>query len=223
MTLPPVLSVDEIGDVTLAFATGSQEVDTSKNRVVSLTETLVVDDDEKKFVAHVNWIHNLAIGDRVTGPMVLFNSGLFYAVSHPPQTTGNSCDVGSSKVYGTHYTQSADFKSAKANNATPDPTTGPAPAPTYTDIEFANQAGLVYGVSLEAVPACYDEEEKIDGNDSFGYGDVYMSKTVTPAKYYLTYGASGNGGTERGVLEVQKQLPNPNLAVTFDSWAVVYE
>jgi type IV pilus assembly protein PilY1 len=230
--LPPVLSVDEIGDVTVAFATGTQELDSALNRVVSLTETLVADDDDKKFVTHVNWIHKLgdpddpldpARGDRVTGPMVLFNSALYYAVSHAPQTTGNACDVGSSKVYGVHYIQSKDFETALANGVAPVPTTGPAPAPGSSDIEIVRQAGLVFGVSLEAEPSCFDVEGEVSGNDSFGYGTVTMAKKVNPGKYYLTYGASGNSGDARGVLEVKQQLSSPNLAVTFDSWAVVYE
>lgn len=224
--LPPVLSVDEVGDVTVAFATGSQELDDTKNRVVSLTETLqtvVGDEDNKKFVTRVNWIHELDQGDRVTGPMVLFNSGLYYAVSHPPQTTGNACDVGSSKVYGVHYTHRKRFAEELANGEAPAHRNGPAPAPGYPEIEIARQPGLVFGVSLEAEPSCFDEEEAVAGNDSFGYGTVMMAKKVTPGKYFLTYGASGNSGDPRGVLEVRQQLPNPNLAVTFDSWAVVYE
>jgi type IV pilus assembly protein PilY1 len=223
--LPPVLSVDEIGDVTVAFATGTQELDTSNNRVVSLTETLVLEEDEedKKFVTRVNWIHPLDPGDRVTGPMVLFNSGLYYAASHAPQTTGNACDVGSSKVYGVHYIQSKDYKNAILNHVAPVPTTGPAPAPEYTDIELARQPGLVFGVSLEAEPSCFTEEAAVSGNESFGYGQVLMAKKVTPGNYFLSYGASGNGGDPRGVLEVRQQLPSPQLAVTFDSWAVIYE
>jgi type IV pilus assembly protein PilY1 len=225
VVLPPVLSVDEVGDVTVAFATGGQELDNTDNRVLSVTETLVrkVEETDQNFMAHLNWIHRLDNGDRVTGPMVLFNSGLFYAVSHPPVTTGNACDVGSSKVYGVHYIQSKDFEDAAADNDPPDPETGPAPAPNYSDIEIARQPGLVFGVSLEAEPSCFDEPETIADNESFGYGTVTMAKKVTPGKYYLTYGASGNSGDPRGVLEVKQQLPSPDLAVTFDSWAVVYE
>jgi len=220
--LPPVLSVDELGDVTVAFSTGSQSLDNSQNRVISLTERL--DPDDNEFVAHVNWIHTLDAGDRVTGPMVLFNSGLYYAVSHPPETTGAACDVGRSKVYGAHYIESDDFEQALERGDEPDPTTGPGPAPGSSALLIASQPGLVFGLSLEAEPTCASEEEVVSGNESFGYGEVKMSRTVKPGRYFLTFDASGNDTQNtRGVLEVRQELESPRLPVTFSSWAAVYE
>jgi type IV pilus assembly protein PilY1 len=219
--LPPVLSVDEVGDVTVAFATGSQNLDNSANRVISLTERL----KNNEFVAHVNWIQKLAVGDRVTGPMVLFNSGLYYAVSRPPETSGAACDVGSSKVYGAHYIESEDFQRALARDELPNPKLGPAKAPGALSLEIIRQAGLVFGVSLEAAPTCSSEEEAVSGNETFGYGEVRMSRTVKPGSFFLTFDASGNNSKpdSRGVLEVRQPLENPELSVSFSSWAAVYE
>jgi type IV pilus assembly protein PilY1 len=220
--MPPVLSVDDVGDVTVAFATGSQTLDSSQNRVISLTERV---NDSNAFVAHVNWIHQLAAGDRVTGPMVLFNRGLYYAVSHPPETTGSACDVGRSTVFGTHYIESADFADAQQRGDDPDPTTGPAPAPEQTALTIATQPGLVFGLSLQAEPTCASAQETVGGNDTFGYGEVRMSRTSNPGRYYLTFNASGNntGSDARGVLEVKQQLATPSLPVSFSSWTAVYE
>jgi type IV pilus assembly protein PilY1 len=220
--LPPVLSVDDVGDVTVAFSTGDQNLDDSQNRVISLTERL---NDSNQYEAHVNWIHQLTAGDRVTGPMVLFNRGLYYAVSRPPATTGNACDVGGSTVYGTHYIESADFQDARERGDDPNPTTGPAPAPDLTSLVIASQAGLVFGLSLEEAPTCASEEVTVSGNDTFGYGEVRMSRTVKPGKFYLTFDASGNntGSDARGVLEVRQELASPRTPVSFSSWAAVYE
>ncbi len=227
--LPPVLSVNETGDVTVAFATGDQDVtggDTSENRVISLTENL---DDSNEFIAHVNWIHELDPGDRVTGPMVLFNSGLYYAASRPPSSTIAACDVGSSKVFGAHFEDSRDAADAAESGDDPDPTTGPAAAPGGAALVIASKPGLVFGVSLDAEPTCSSEEEVVAGNESFGYGEVRMSTEVNPGRYFLTFEASGNntddgsGTASRGVLEVRQQLESPRLPVTFESWAVVYE
>jgi hypothetical protein len=91
---------------------------------------------------------------------------------------------------------------------------------------IAAQPGLVFGLSLEAEPTCASEEEAVSGNDSFGYGEVRMSRTVNPGKYFLTFAASGNdaGGAEaQGVLQVRQELESPRLPVTFSSWAAVYE
>ena len=229
VVLPPVLSVDDVGDVTIAFATGSQNLDSGQNRVISLTERL--NEDATDFVAHVNWNHSLDAGDRVTGPMVLFNKGLYYAVSRPPETTGSSCDVGSSKVYGVHYLESEDFADAVAAGEEPDPSTGPAPAPgiqleeSSTEPIIARRAGLVFGLSLEAEPTCTSAEEVVSGNETFGYGEVRMSRQANPGRYFLSYSASGNTteADSRGVLEVREELPSPRLPVTFQSWAAVYE
>jgi hypothetical protein len=157
--------------------------------------------------------------------MVLFNKGLYYAVSRPPATTGTACDVGSSKVYGAQYIESRDFETATRNGNTPNPTTGPATAPGGTALEITRQPGLVFGLSLEAEPTCASDQEAVDGNESFGYGQVMRSRHVNPGRYYLTFDASGNnsGSGSRGVLEVRQQLDRPNLPVTFQSWAVVYE
>jgi hypothetical protein len=158
--------------------------------------------------------------------MVLFNSALYYAVSRAPETSGAACDVGRSKVYGAHYIESLDFQEALARDAEPTPELGPAKAPGALNLEIVSQPGLVFGVSLEAAPACSSEEAAVGGNETFGYGEVRMSKTVTPSKFYLTFDASGNdsGGAEaQGVLEVRQELPNPQLSVSFSSWAAVYE
>lgn len=223
VSLPPVLSVDEVGDVTIAFATGSQELDTSQNRVISLTER--IDTESNEFEAHVNWIHTLDAGDRVTGPMVLFNRGLYYAVSRAPETTGAACDVGSSKVYGADYIKSADYDSAIEDGQAPDPETGPAPLLDATSILLQSSPGLAFGLSLEAEPTCASEEEEITGNESFGYGEVRMSKEVKPGKYFLALDISGNDSDSaaNGVLQDRIELPSPRLPVTFSSWAAVYE
>jgi hypothetical protein len=128
-------------------------------------------------------------------------------------------------VYGTHYIESADFQDARERGDDPDPTTGPAPAPDRTDLVIASQAGLVFGLSLEQAPTCASEQEAVSGNDTFGYGEVRMSRTVNQGKFYLTFDASGNntGSGAPGVLEVRQELAAPRMPVTFSSWAAVYE
>ncbi len=224
VVLPPVLSVNDDGAVTVAFATGDQEATAAPagivNRVVSLTEKL---DDENNFFTHVNWIQTLEDGDRVTGPMVLFNRGLYYAASRPPDTTSSTCDVGASKVFGTHFEESvASLADPTATAA--DPLSGPAPAPGSTDPIIASRNdGLIFGVSLEAEPTCAQEEEVIDGNDSFGYGSVSMSTKVNPGRFFLTFEVSGSREDARGVLEVKQQLQSPRVPVTFESFSLIYE
>jgi type IV pilus assembly protein PilY1 len=228
--LAPVLSVDEVGDVTVAFATGSQDLDSSTNRVVSLTDHL---NEDAEFVTHLNWFQTLSNYERVTGNMVLFNSVLYYSASRPPATTNPvACDVGSSSVYAVHYVHSADYADAIENGTDPNPSTGPEAAPDEDgevgdSVVLVTRPGLIFGVSLQAVPTCVDDIEDVDGNDSFGYGQVSRATKVNPGKYYLTYTASGDntgGGTEtQGVRTYEDEVAMPPLPVTFQSWAMVYE
>jgi type IV pilus assembly protein PilY1 len=222
VVLAPVLSVNDDGNLTVAFATGDQETaaasPTTVNRVVSLTET--IDSVANDFIAHLNWIQSLTNGDRVTGPMVLFNRALYYAASRPPSSSAAACDIGQSQVFGAHFVDNLDVSHA---SLTPSPLSGPAPAPGATSLVITSKPGLVFGVSLEAAPSCASAQETITGNDSFGYGTVSMSTTVTPARFFLTFEVSGNSSDPRGVLEVRQELANPHLPVTFESWALIYE
>jgi len=232
VSLAPVLSVDETGDVTVAFATGSQDLDSSTNRVVSLTDHL---NEDSKFVTHLNWWQTLGNNERVTGNMVLFNSILYYSAARPPATTGAVCDVGSSSVYAVHYVHSEDYREALETGVDPTPASGPEPSPDPDDPSelrdsvklVDNLAGLIFGVSVQGVPTCVDDIENVEGNDTFGYGQVTRPKTVNPGKFYLSYSASGNttGSDDnvQGVSTFTSEVPTPPLPVTFQSWALVYE
>ena len=67
----------------------------------------------------------------------------------------------------------------------------------------------------------------MESNDTFGYGQVTESETVTPGEYYLSWAASGNntgsGSEGRGVDLQDRKLERPHPPVTFQSWALVYE
>lgn len=226
--LPPVLSTDEEGRVTVAFATGDQQVaaapSTMVNRVFSLTEKLESD----AFVASVNWMQSLTGGYRVTGPMQLFNKGLYYAASKPPDATGKTCHRGAAQVFGAHYIESADKDHT-------DPLSGPDHSPAFSKLLIDTiDPGIVFGLNVQPDPTCKSAATTISGDDSFGYGTVQMSKQVNPGKFYLNYTVSGvrtdSGGTSdttqavsRGLTDVKTELPPPHVPVSFQSWALIYE
>jgi type IV pilus assembly protein PilY1 len=215
VVLPPVVSVNTQGQTTVAFATGDQQATSASatmvNRVVSLTEEL---DATNGFEAKPNWVHTLTTGERVTGPMVLFNEGLYYAASRPPSSSSAACDVGSSKVYGTNYINSLTLGN---------PSTGPGYAPNQTSLVLSSRSdGLTFGLSLQAEPTCTNDATTISGNDSFGYGTVSMSTIAKPGRYLLTFEVTGSNSGSDGVLEVQQELTRPSVPVTFQSWAPIY-
>lgn len=219
--LPPVLSVDQEGNVTVAFATGDQQATsapaTLQNRVISVTEKL---DETNGFGAHLNWAHQLEGGERVTGPMILFDSALYYSASRPPTTTTNSCDGGASRLFGAHYV----LDDALEQGGDSDPLSGPAKAPGVDDLVIAQRDdGMIFGVSLEARPSCDSALADTPVDASFGYETVRQSASLTPGKVYLSYEVTGSSDDSRGVLEVERELTTPQIPATFESWALIYE
>jgi len=141
----------------------------------------------------------------------------------PAATSSATCDVGASKVFGTHFEESVGSL-ADPTATEPLPETGPAPAPGRTSaLVTSRNDGLIFGVSLEAEPTCAEPEEVIDGNDSFGYGQVNMSTKVNPGRFFLTFEVSGSSEGARGVLEVKEELDSPRVPVTFESFSLIYE
>ncbi len=90
LQLAPVLSVDGAGDVTVNVATGDQDTigasSTMKNFIWSLTEKTA--SDRTTATSQVNWFKALTGGERVVGPMALFNSALYFASYAPPGVLG---------------------------------------------------------------------------------------------------------------------------------------
>src|SRR5688572_14894067 len=105
LQLAPVLSVDGAGDVTVNVATGDQDTigasSTMKNFIWSLTEKTA--SDRTTATSQVNWFKALTGGERVVGPMALFNSALYFASYAPPGASDSVCSNGTSKVWGMHY------------------------------------------------------------------------------------------------------------------------
>src|SRR5690606_16897560 len=96
---PPVLSVDGVGQLTIAYSTGDQETFTANaetNFVWSLTET--VSANGKVLGSKANWYSRLLNGERVAGPISLFNGALFYSTFQPETNPSQVCNAGDSRV-----------------------------------------------------------------------------------------------------------------------------
>jgi type IV pilus assembly protein PilY1 len=237
--LAPVLSVDEVGQITVAAATGEQQVQTAAagmlNRVFSLTETL---NASRQFEAEVNWVTTLGCpdacaagqqrGERVTGPLSLFGSAVYYATSTPLEALGGLCGTGTSRVWGVHYTQSLDEFNAVQN---PNPMNGPVGAfpdadgegdpPMTTDPE----PGLIFGVSIENQPTCSGTfDDFTDDPYLGGYGQHTAMSGINPGGFFLVYQVGGvTSSTAAKPATTKMALKTPRNSVFIDSWAPIFE
>jgi hypothetical protein len=158
--------------------------------------------------------------------MEIFNKGLYYAASKPPDASGNTCHRGAAKVYGAHYIESEEDDN---------PLSGPKKSPAnFTALEIASaDPGMIFGFNLQQDPTCKSTATNITGDESFGYGAVEMSRQVNPGKFFLNYTISGVPATKgsddstqsvsNGLTDVKTELPSPHVPVSFQSWALIYE
>jgi hypothetical protein len=200
-----------------------------------LTETM---NTSLVFEAKVNWFTTLGCGttcaqgqqkgERVTGPLALFGSSLYYATSSPLEALGGVCGTGTSRVWGVHYTQSLDeYKAARD----PSPLSGPAGAlpnpsgigdpPTSTTPE----PGLIFGVSIEQQPTCSSGFENfVDDPYLGGYGSHSALGSINPGGFFLVYQVGGVASSSTAAPTTTRvSLKTPRNTVFIDSWAPIFE
>jgi type IV pilus assembly protein PilY1 len=219
---PPVLSVDKLGQITLAFSTGDQNSLTPDpnpsspvtfNYVASITEAAVLTGGVRTFRGQFNWSQEFAGGGRVLGPMVLFDRTLYFS-TFAQIVTPNCTDIGSSSVWGLDYllplTAGVPTGGAKQNLAT---------------IAYPNV--VVSGVGLRQLPSCSSGSAAGASSDSFlGYGSVTTTSTTNPGTFELVIqkgGGKGSGASSTTIPTDKIALPTPSTPVRIDSWAPIIE
>ena len=217
---PPVLSVDDSGDMTVNVATGDQDAlgySTSQvNYVYSITE----DFDSNRVIAthRVNWLQPLANGERVVGPLVLFNSNLYFA-SFLGATGTNVCAPGTSRLWGMNYVlpqNDSNFQQgglAALLDGTP---------PLVQNITRTD--AVIFGVSLAKQPTCFSRLDDAVGTDLFGYQGRTTVTQVTPAKFELVMQTSPTSATPgQSPTQESVSLPPPASFARVVSWASIVE
>jgi type IV pilus assembly protein PilY1 len=215
---PPILSVDPIGNSILLFSTGDQQMFTTstgvKTRAWSVVERIVDDHYE----TDANWVVPFDNGERVTGPMSLFNSVLYFATFVPNAGGPLVCDDGFSKVWGVHYTQ--------ADAATP-----PYPAAEFVkDVTKPNDkvffeaqpsGTIVFGVAVTQKPSCYDTVTFDDAD----LGPHTAVTNASPAEFQLVFNTGAGGQATEGAQTKTtiKTLPQPRESTRISSWASIIE
>ncbi len=248
IVMPPQLSIDDSGQVTVAFSTGSQDDFSSNNAMLNFVWSLTehVNWTDHTFEPVVNWYRRFNTGERVVGPMQLFGSGLYFATYQPDSGT-TACGAGSSKIWGMNYNTLVDAAGLDKNNppvapsdAIVDTTTSVGgrpwlpedgdPAKT-TRVQFLDSSSsllagaTVFGVAVAQKPSCVDNSTPTDS--FFGTGLVHTTMpNVTPATYELVMqtGASGKNTTTGAVTKVTTMaLPPPDNSPRIAAWATIME
>lgn len=228
---PPVLSVDGVGQLTIAYSTGDQETFTANaetNFVWSLTET--VSANGKVLGSKANWYSRLLNGERVAGPISLFNGALFYSTFQPETNPSQVCNAGDSRVWGVDYLipkATADLSAGGRERLPEDPN---ATSPTFVQFISAStsplidQGSTIFGVGVAQLPTCNEIDTGFD-DPYLGNGSHRSVSRVNPGKFQLVMhtGSAGTavGGGKTNTLTFD--LPAPPAVATIDSWAALVE
>lgn len=231
ITSPPMLSVDEMGQITVAFGTGVQDLSGGAgitHYVYSLTEK----EYSGSFVSQLNWFEELEDGEHMLGPMSLLASTLYFATYDPAQV--NACVSGSAKAYGLHFTQAATLGDAASGG---NPRLRTADDPTnvedfiYLSDKLADQDGSgaggvtsVFGFSLEFTPSCYE----VDPQSSAYLAGGQKVTNPSSSKLQMVFQTASSVQSSEGALDFETgiaaiELTSPPQASTILSWAAILD
>jgi type IV pilus assembly protein PilY1 len=234
----PLLSVDANNNLTIAVSTGSQgnlgAAPGMLNYVWSLRD---LPDASHVFSPDLLWVEQLLDGERVTGPMSLFNSYLYFSTVTPPAANTACKSTNGARVWGMHYLTPRDGEGTTTAAAVRD--VGGLPAPFIkanfnstnqyvTDTELlgtsAQNQAVIYGVTVAQVPTCYTTDTASDA-----LGGTKISN-VNPGKFQLlvqTGAASlGTGGQAEAAAPpgaVAITLPSLATPARVEAWAALVE
>jgi type IV pilus assembly protein PilY1 len=235
IVLPPVVSVDANGDITVNVATGDQETLgaslTTKNYVWSLTEK--TSSNRTVVSTKANWYLPFTNGERTVGPMSLFNSQLFFTSFAPPAQNAHACASGSSKVWGMDYLKPVNYRNASppknqgGDPRLPDPNTAGQFVQSLTAQAVTKSSdAVIFGVSVAQQPSCTQKGDGVS-NDFLGYRAQTTLTNVTPGQFQLVMhvggikNATASGDQQSNVRTVD--LQPPPSAARVDSWAALVE
>jgi type IV pilus assembly protein PilY1 len=225
---PPILSVDQLGNISVLFSTGDQEILSGtpgvKNYIWSLTEK--PSSDGKSLVTKVNWYKTFVDGERVTGTISLFNSAAYFSTFFPATATASACSTGTSTLWGMHYLQ--QDKAGIHNGGMPALPKRDSTIELVQSRDMATELNqpyaTVFGVGVVQQPSCNQEDESF-GDSQLGYGTHTSISGVRPGKFQLVV-QTGTAGTAvaGGSTNVHTiDLVQPPTTSLIDSWAAILE
>ncbi len=255
LTVTPTLSTDTTGEIVLNAATGVTDTFDSSGIefVYSITEK--VQGTTPKLRAFVNWYMGspltsatpawtpatpeltatdppLLPGERVAGPMVVFDGKLYFATyAVPPPSM--SCIANFARVWGVDFVVPADVNCT--TGTTCNRASGGKPGLTITgqnqpvlDVQPLNAAtgllkiAVIPGLTINATPACAGAGAPATDQYVGGGAKHSAAQGMTSGGFALT-GQAGAPGASGGTQTISIEVPPPISPTTIDSWAAVLE
>ncbi len=234
----PILSVDASSNVTVAFSTGDQTALGSapgmSNYVWSLRD---LPDANHVFFADPFWLLQLADGERVTGPMSLFNSFLYFSSVKPPDPSALCTSSNGANIWGMHYITPRDGPGTLAVPAVR--TVGGLAAPFLQQLGVTDQfvtdttllgtsaakQAVIFGVAVAQVPTCYATDTIPDAY----LGSSSRLSSINPGRTQLVIQTGsaklGTGGKADVSTAGSSAITLPPLATPahVEAWASIVE
>lgn len=238
----PVITTDVSGRTLIAFATGNPDLleSVEENRVAAIVEETTADaaGTVSAITINASWeIHAGSMtatrdfynGERLTGPMTLFNNVLYFG-TFVPRTSTNPCEIGFARLWGIdmYQTDASDqpyTPRARLDLDGDDSTTSDIVRMTAdlnrdgSTVDDANS--VLFGVTAQRELVCSQTSTTTD--PTTGVSRSYVSSS-TPGNYYLHL-QTGSGSTGVGTIRTitPRRLPTPRVPARIDSWATVFE
>ena len=208
----PVISTNPIGDTVILFSTGDQEqltASTMQNRVWSIQEKRNA--FTNSFETRANWHRDLLGGERVTGPMGIFDSVAYFSTFVPTPPNAAVCALGVSKIWALDYQTAAP---RFPNGSTP--------------IEFDTaEDTIIAGVAVTKTPSC-DKTTPVSDDPYLG---THSAVSDTGGGVYQLVWQKGPGvGLKNPAVKTDPftgiqsmDLQAPRQSTRIDSWATIIE
>jgi type IV pilus assembly protein PilY1 len=242
IVLAPVMSLDRSGNLTIHVATGDQDVFSATtflpgtdndrddtladyNFLYSITEKL---DSTGKLRATVNWYLTFNDGERVTGPMSIFDGSFYFATFAP--SVSNACSNGQGRVWGVDFTNLVTACAlGQDNKGCGGPGILPGVAPTQYTVpgdpvsgDPTLQGQLIPGVAVRIRPPCASVTTQFDTFAGGSYTALNMTAPPQPQLVWQTSKLNA-AQTTTNAYSTFTNLNTPRFTTSIDSWAAIVE
>jgi type IV pilus assembly protein PilY1 len=260
LSVTPTLATDTSGNVVLNAATGVTDTFDSNGIefVYSITEKQQPQGTSMGLFAFVNWYMATPLtppsltsftppptpqdtesspaflpGERVSGPMVVFDSKLYFATYIVPPPSTVTCVSNLARIWGVDFVQPADTSCStapscnRAGGGLPSflynskMETDISPLVTATDARV--RTAVIPGLTINATPACAGAG--VPAVDQYVAGGAMHSEPqgFTPGSFSLSSQVGAPGANGLGAATVNIGITTPQSMSTIDSWAAVLE